>query len=405
MRIAMVAMVRDVLDIMPAFVAHHRRLFDEMHMVDHRSVDGTREYLASLRGVGEVRPGRAQIHLLRYDQPGYYQAQISTAMVHSLLGSGIDWVFLLDADEFLGVSDRSDLEARIREAGEPLVSLTWRNLIPANIEDTWPFDPDQPFLTTPVEQRTSRGKVAISREFFAAHPNLRVSGGNHSVMAAPGLQSLSGVSIGQLLHVPVRSREQLLTKVRIQMESFRAADPTASGVAPHMIRMERSVVASGSADERELIDRSVLEYEGPKAPDAPRRRDLQERVGLPSISLDEVLGEFPPGPRSTQAATAGGDGTHRSTRADRRIVLGAWRAEVHGDFVSVRQEPLGALRDHWQRVISQFSWRRARRLAARTFRRLLTVVGPIRLSAEPSVSLKRDQSPSKTDPGMPEESP
>ena len=55
-QLAVIAMVRNEADILPAFLSHLRVLFDRIFVIDHMSTDGSREILEAARADGYRRP-------------------------------------------------------------------------------------------------------------------------------------------------------------------------------------------------------------------------------------------------------------------------------------------------------------------------------------------------------------
>src|SRR5947208_11559468 len=99
------AIVRNEADIIEAFVRHNLALLDHLAVVDHGSFDGTSEILAML--VQEGLP----LSLIRDERIGYFQPEMITPLVRDLLRrANADFVFVLDADEFLKTPSRNVLE-------------------------------------------------------------------------------------------------------------------------------------------------------------------------------------------------------------------------------------------------------------------------------------------------------
>lgn len=92
-RVAVVALVRDEIDILPAWWAHHAALADLMIVTDNGSADGTREFLAER----ERDP-----HVLVIDEPSraYDQGAWTTRMLDIARAHGCRWIIAADADEF-----------------------------------------------------------------------------------------------------------------------------------------------------------------------------------------------------------------------------------------------------------------------------------------------------------------
>ena len=104
-KIHVIAMIRNEADILPGFITRSAALFDMIHVAEHQSTDGSRQILEHLRA------DFPSLHLYDYRFRAFYQDEVSNCMARQALECGADWVFLLDADEFLDVEDRAGLEA------------------------------------------------------------------------------------------------------------------------------------------------------------------------------------------------------------------------------------------------------------------------------------------------------
>src|SRR5690349_11051897 len=97
-------MVRNEADVIEAFVRHNLAFLDALVVVDHGSFDGTSDVLAKLRDEG------LPLRVAHDADPAYRQAQTMTRLAREALGEGADFVFALDADEFLKLESRTALE-------------------------------------------------------------------------------------------------------------------------------------------------------------------------------------------------------------------------------------------------------------------------------------------------------
>ena len=108
MRTAVVTMVRDECDILPAFIAHHEALVDVMFFADHRSVDGTYRYLQRLSQ--REQTGHASVELFRFGSHPDLQREVCGLLARQAFTLGFDWVIFLDADEFLPFASAAELK-------------------------------------------------------------------------------------------------------------------------------------------------------------------------------------------------------------------------------------------------------------------------------------------------------
>lgn len=211
MRLIGVCMLRNEADIVEAFVRHHAGLLDQLVLVDHGSTDATPDILAALAREGlpiEVHADPAVA--FRQDE------RLTVLARDALERRGADWVFPLDADEFLRVESRAALEALL----EPLATtgvarLPWSLQVASTqaAQDPHPLRRLRWRVQLPAP---NMWKCVLGRQLAAAgrwrlapgsHWVLREHEGRAQALAAPALEDLS------LAHLPFRSPEQYLGKI------------------------------------------------------------------------------------------------------------------------------------------------------------------------------------------------
>ena len=214
MRLIGAAHVRNEADIVEAFVRHNLTALDGLAIVDHGSVDATPGILHALGDEG------LPLFVAREEAPGYDQQLMQNRLVRNLFATtDADWVFPIDADEFLRAPSRDALKAALETLGQVSdVALEWLTYVPA-------FDGGDDPLQCLRSARRVRGdrhglrKAAVSRA-FAADPDLYLTRGQHRVESrkqppqkrVPHVMPLDVVSIA---HVPVRSARQFAAKVAL----------------------------------------------------------------------------------------------------------------------------------------------------------------------------------------------
>lgn len=216
-RLCAETIVRNEADIIEAFVRHNLTVVDRLAVIDHGSVDGTSEILAAL-----VREGLS-LSVVRDERIGFYQPEVLTPLAREILREGgADFVFVLDADEFLRTRSRNTLEETLSLVPEPMHALVpWVTYVPdfARASRGDPVALLRSAKRLPTERRLQH-KVVVSRRFLET-PDAFVAMGNHRVYpsdAAPDEPCpharLPAEAIA-IAHVPIRSAEQLTSKVAI----------------------------------------------------------------------------------------------------------------------------------------------------------------------------------------------
>lgn len=171
-----VAMVRNEADIIEAFVRHNLTLLDGLTIVDHRSADATLAIVEALAREG------LPLRLLRSDSVAYAQQEVTSAAVRqTFAATAADFVFPLDADEFVKTPSRAHLRralAALPPGGHGV--MTWHTYLPDFVA---------PYRNVVASARSARrlaeelfphGKVVVSRHFVDT-PRAVLTGGNHAV--------------------------------------------------------------------------------------------------------------------------------------------------------------------------------------------------------------------------------
>src|SRR5215471_1711067 len=167
-------MVRNEVDVIEAFVRHNLALLDRLYIVDHGSFDGTSEVLASLRAEGLP---------LRIDHdadPAYRQSQTMTKLARDALKDGADFVFALDADEFLKLESRASLEQALAAVPQGMhAAIHWLTYVPDAFDDD-EFGPGHLWWRLKTE-RHGLPKI-VAGAALLDRPDDAIAMGNHAVV-------------------------------------------------------------------------------------------------------------------------------------------------------------------------------------------------------------------------------
>jgi hypothetical protein len=204
-----VAVVRNELDILEAFVRYHAELVDLLVVADHRSVDGSLELLRELQAEG------LPLEVRSLTSPTLRQGQTTTTLVRDVVRRlGADHVLPLDADEFL-TSDRPELVSDLIRClpDDRPTRLALRNAIPIRDDNPTERNP----VARIVHRRASEGKVGGKRtklvvpRAIGERDGWTLTNGNHRLIAPDGEDEIVCPRHGELYlaHYPVRSVEQL----------------------------------------------------------------------------------------------------------------------------------------------------------------------------------------------------
>jgi hypothetical protein len=223
-RIISLSMVKNEQDIIEPFIRHNSRYVDFMIIIDNASADLTRRI--ALDCARELKT----IVIADSEEFAYKQAERMTRLLHYCQSAFFaEFVLLLDADEFISALDRDAFERSLRTIPRDGVgSIPWRTfVITPNEMDRQVKDPPGSLHYRRAMELPQAGK-AVLRLDGAYRPDLHIRQGNHQVCAATGAPlPLTWLKDIQLLHFPVRSREQLVCKSVVGWMAYLARNPGA----------------------------------------------------------------------------------------------------------------------------------------------------------------------------------
>jgi SAM-dependent methyltransferase len=223
-RIISLSMVKNEQDIIEPFIRHNSRYVDFMIIMDNASVDLTRPIAVDC--ARELK----SIIIADSEEFAYNQAERMTRLLHYCQSAFFaDFVLLLDADEFISSPDRQALERSLRAIPRDGVgSIPWRTFVMTpNETGRQTEDPPRSLHFRRAMELPQYGK-AVLRLDGAYRPDLHINQGNHSVRAASGAPlPLTWLKDIQLMHFPVRSREQLAGKSVVGWMAYLARNPGA----------------------------------------------------------------------------------------------------------------------------------------------------------------------------------
>ena len=220
-------------DIIEAMVRHNLGFLDHLHVVDNDSADVTPAILEALR---QEFDGRLTWSV---DPRKGHGQQAITNEVLPVLAKQHDaaQIVLLDADEFVR-ADAAMFRATLLAVDQP-VQLPWLTYVPT------PHDnPDERNPLARITYRRRRevpqySKITVPRALVG---KVEVGAGNHSLVAEKRIKGeiVAGLSIA---HMPVRSREQLISKVLIGSWNMRMREARHQNEAFHWHVLADRIVA------------------------------------------------------------------------------------------------------------------------------------------------------------------
>lgn len=253
MRLIGVAIVRNEADIVEAFARTNLVLLDALHVMVHRSTDGTREILQALAGEG------LPLRLSEIAEESFNQEyHVTKAARLAFRDERADFVFPLDADEFVRADSRAALEQSLASlAAEHVGALPWLTYVPtANDRPSeLPLQRlDRRFRLSPVAALDLNYCKVVVGSWFAARADARILEGNHAVFARNEQLATARCPDVTVCHFPIRSAEQLWKKAALgwiaQLASGR--DLESSGVSGHWRQIFRNLKDNGVLSEADM---------------------------------------------------------------------------------------------------------------------------------------------------------
>jgi hypothetical protein len=249
------ALVKNEGDIISLWLSHICELFNLIYIVDHQSTDGTREFLL------EWAKSETRIHLYSFDEPGYFQSEITNYLAYWVAEKYPNaWLFPLDTDEFLKVSDRKKFHDLLKKQmqGDVLL-LNWQNCIPYYLYDDPILDPG--FTCFFPSQPGIYNKVAVNARKLRSE-NLKFIQGNHDIENELDKSSKYRYKpFLDILHLPIRSVEHFALKCVQGSVAYSQlpSERNSTGQGIHWTDMINSVLLSERFDA-DTIRKFVVSY-------------------------------------------------------------------------------------------------------------------------------------------------
>jgi hypothetical protein len=290
MRLTGVAMVKNEADIIEAFVRHNLRYLDRLVLIDHASTDATPRILEALRDEGLPLAIERET-ALAFDQARRLSFAAHRAAAHA------DFVFALDADEFIRADGRDGLERALARVDAEAVVVPWQTYVPqaSNVDSIHPFERA---LERARREPLPESKVVLSG-LLARGPGWQLTPGNHGVARnrdgawqALATPELPGVA---LAHLPCRSADQLVKKIVLGWFGHRLLLGTQADSTPmgwHWRELYRRFRDHGAPGPGELRELTLRTYVLKRKPDDDRPIEV-ELVRDP-IALPMPLPHTPP---------------------------------------------------------------------------------------------------------------
>lgn len=256
-RLALIAvtMVASECDVIEAFVRHSLIYVDHVHLQFHNCYDTSPEIVARL-----IAEGLA-VSVEQSDTPVLRREHLGDALARRIAAQGTwDHILPLDADEFIVAESRAALEAALAGVPQPgALAVPWLSYVPQPDDD--PLDPNP---LTRIRNRLAEPHPGVRKVFFRAAllegDDTYLADGNHHLLSRSGRAIREQPAVGIFLaHYPVRSAQQLVSKVRMGALARRLSPD----FTEHQSRHWRSLAADralGPEISPEALSRLAVSY-------------------------------------------------------------------------------------------------------------------------------------------------
>lgn len=241
-QIAGLAVAKNEADIIEAMVRHNLSYLDFLHVVDNDSADATTAILAAL---ASEFPGR--LTWSKDLRSGHRQTEIINQSLPDLAEmTGAFQIVLLDADEFLR-GDPVFVAQTLRTTPTPIL-LPWVTFVPTESDDRT--------VPNPVARIIHRRRREVPQYLKTTVPasligRARVMEGSHR-LRGEGAETAVRADGLTLAHFPVRSRDQLISKILIGAWNLRRRRNRKQNEGHHWLALAERILSGERVTEAHL---------------------------------------------------------------------------------------------------------------------------------------------------------
>lgn len=251
MLLAGVAMVKNEQDIIESFVRHNLQYLDKLYIIDHDSLDGTGDILSKLAEEG------LPVKVYSEKRLAFFQAVRTSELIDMVFQkSRPDFVFPLDADEFITASSRKRLEQALLNLPEETFGLLpWRTYVfrkPHRKRGVHVFK----YITHRRLAEVPQYYKVVIPSFYSQSPDYSVGMGNHCVISSQGKCRHQELPDIFLAHFPVRSGQQLTNKALTMWLGSLMTNPdfASTGHSWHTHQIYQKVLSKGFLTDGEVAE-------------------------------------------------------------------------------------------------------------------------------------------------------
>lgn len=261
-KIAGLAMVRNEADIIESFVRYNLKFLDEIIIVLHSPLDDTPRIVAQLKAEG------LPLVIEHNNELGFNKSDWMNKVARDVLSARqADFLFMLDADEFIKSPSRAYLDEAI--SAIPVgatAALKWESYVPTPNDISTERNVIKRIQHRSAKEGSAVCKVTLCKR-FADDISLTIADGNHAVLRGQGAvqRPVSHVAFRgiSLAHFPVRSESQMVSKALIGVWSRwleNGSVDKSMKISNHWLHFYQELMNGGQLSSERLHDIS-LDYQ------------------------------------------------------------------------------------------------------------------------------------------------
>jgi Glycosyl transferase family 2 len=258
-KVAGLVMVRNEADIIESFVRYNLKFLDEIIIILHSPLDDTPRIVAQLKAEG------LPLVIEHNHELGFNKVEWMNRVARDVLSARrTDFLFMLDADEFIKSPSRAYLNEAI--SAIPVgatAALKWESYVPTPDDISTELNPIRRIKHRSAKEGNPICKVTVCKR-FADDASLSIADGNHAVLRGQGdLQrpvphvTFRGIS---LAHFPVRSETQIASKALIGVWSRwleNGGVDKSMSISNHWMHFYQELMSRGQLSSERLRDISI----------------------------------------------------------------------------------------------------------------------------------------------------
>lgn len=250
-KIFSISMVKNEADVIESFVRYNSNVMDGMLILDNGSTDDTLKILKHLKD-----EGLPLIIFEDSDREHEQATKMTKLLIKAVDEFQADIVVPLDADEFIISSDQGNPRKILEKIESTTFYLVkWKIFVPD-------FSKNEKFIPARITSARDDNleefyKVVIPKELVKNY-NVKLTFGSHSLVFDPNYEDIINCVINndlRIAHFPIRSKEQIISKVAVGWIYTLARFERPEGQNFHWQRMFNKL-----KENKEIADQDLIEF-------------------------------------------------------------------------------------------------------------------------------------------------